>query len=256
MKNLNFYEGVVENNIDPLCKGRVQIRVPALHGLLTDKESIKPLDLPWALPGLLQCSFYDCGSFLIPPIGAQVYVAPLNNDNSDFLYFGGVIRTSSLKGGSFTEAKEDDLFSGDYNTPDDLSSPKDVFSGREENSSLNRGIIFKSPKGSTIMYDDTSGAESFTIIDRVGQVINMSCPISAADNKGNSQRRGTRSVLTNSQLQSDSFIQVKTGNAEIKATPKSISLDVAGTSILIEEGHLTINAKTVVVNTSSWDFNG
>jgi hypothetical protein len=58
------YRGKVENNIDPMLQGRVQISVPAVLG---DGR------LSWAMP----CAPYGgagVGFFAIPPIGANIWV--------------------------------------------------------------------------------------------------------------------------------------------------------------------------------------
>ena len=58
------YRGKVENNIDPMLLGRVQVSVPAVLG---DGR------LSWAMP----CAPYagpGVGLFAIPPVGANVWV--------------------------------------------------------------------------------------------------------------------------------------------------------------------------------------
>jgi hypothetical protein len=58
------YRGKVENNVDPLMLGRVQVSVPAVLGSGT---------LSWALP----CVPYagsGVGLFAVPPVGANVWV--------------------------------------------------------------------------------------------------------------------------------------------------------------------------------------
>ncbi len=58
------YRGTVENNLDPQGLGRVQVRVPAVLGETTSA---------WAMP----CSPYagpGVGLFLVPPVGANVWV--------------------------------------------------------------------------------------------------------------------------------------------------------------------------------------
>jgi hypothetical protein len=58
------YRGTVENNVDPLQQGRVQIRCPAVLGDGT---------LSWAMP----CVPYagdGVGLFLVPPAGANIWV--------------------------------------------------------------------------------------------------------------------------------------------------------------------------------------
>src|SRR5215207_6267759 len=58
------YRGKVENNVDPLQQGRVQVSVPAVLG-----EG----RLSWAMP----CAPYagsGVGFFAVPPVGANVWV--------------------------------------------------------------------------------------------------------------------------------------------------------------------------------------
>jgi len=58
------YRGKVENNIDPMMLGRVQVYVPAVLGSGS---------LSWAMP----CVPYagnGVGFFMIPPVGANVWV--------------------------------------------------------------------------------------------------------------------------------------------------------------------------------------
>jgi hypothetical protein len=58
------YRGQVANNIDPMLLGRIQVKVPAVLG-----EG----DLSWAMP----CVPYagaSVGLFLVPPVGANVWV--------------------------------------------------------------------------------------------------------------------------------------------------------------------------------------
>lgn len=58
------YRGKVENNLDPMQLGRVQVSCPAVLGAGT---------LSWAMP----CTPYagnGVGLFLVPPVGANVWV--------------------------------------------------------------------------------------------------------------------------------------------------------------------------------------
>jgi uncharacterized protein involved in type VI secretion and phage assembly len=58
------YRGVITDNKDPLMRGRVRARVPAIFG---EHET------GWALP----CAPYggkDVGIFFIPPVGAKIWV--------------------------------------------------------------------------------------------------------------------------------------------------------------------------------------
>jgi uncharacterized protein involved in type VI secretion and phage assembly len=58
------YRGTVVNNIDPNQQGRVQVQVPAIYGTNT---------LNWALPCVPYAGPGE-GFFMIPPIGANIWV--------------------------------------------------------------------------------------------------------------------------------------------------------------------------------------
>jgi hypothetical protein len=72
------YRGKVENNIDPMLQGRVQVSVPAVLG-----EG----SLSWAMP----CAPYagsGVGFFAIPPVGANVWVE-FEAGNPDYPIWSG-----------------------------------------------------------------------------------------------------------------------------------------------------------------------
>lgn len=58
------YRGKVENNLDPLLNGRVQVSVPAVLG--TDGLNWAMPCVPYAGPGV--------GFLFVPPVGANVWV--------------------------------------------------------------------------------------------------------------------------------------------------------------------------------------
>jgi hypothetical protein len=58
------YRGKVENNIDPMMLGRVQVSVPAVLGSGT---------LSWAMPSVPYAGS-SVGFFAIPPVGANIWV--------------------------------------------------------------------------------------------------------------------------------------------------------------------------------------
>ena len=72
------YRGKVENNIDPLMLGRIQVNVPAVPGI----------KMSWALP----CAPYagpQVGFYAIPPIGANVWVEFEGGDANYPIWVGG-----------------------------------------------------------------------------------------------------------------------------------------------------------------------
>ena len=58
------YRGKVANNIDPRRMGRLQVQVPAVYGTST---------LNWAMPSVPYAG-PDQGFFMIPPVGASLWV--------------------------------------------------------------------------------------------------------------------------------------------------------------------------------------
>lgn len=73
------YRGKVENNIDPMMMGRVQVSVPAVLG---------DGGLSWAMP----CAPYagsGVGFFAIPPTGANVWVEFEGGDPDYPIWSGG-----------------------------------------------------------------------------------------------------------------------------------------------------------------------
>lgn len=58
------YRGTVSNNVDPNTSGRLQVSVPAVYGTNT---------LNWAMPSVPYAG-PDQGVFMIPPIGANIWV--------------------------------------------------------------------------------------------------------------------------------------------------------------------------------------
>ena len=89
-----LYRGYVENRIDPMNLGRVQVRVPSLYGAVESDEKVSTASLPWAVPGSLNCASNKAGQFLIPPVGSIVWVMFEDADPRKPVYFGGVFTTA------------------------------------------------------------------------------------------------------------------------------------------------------------------
>src|SRR4029450_11270491 len=73
------HRGTVENNLDPVGQGRIQVRVPAI---------LQDSSLSWAIP----CGPYagpGVGFFMTPPIGAQVWVEFEGGDPEYPIWSGG-----------------------------------------------------------------------------------------------------------------------------------------------------------------------
>jgi hypothetical protein len=80
------YRGKVENNVDPLQLGRIQVSVPAVLGQGT---------LSWAMP----CTPFagpGVGLFLVPPTGANVWVEFEAGDPNQPIWSGGFWGTGEV----------------------------------------------------------------------------------------------------------------------------------------------------------------
>ena len=73
------YRGVVENNIDPMMQGRIQVSVPVVFG---DGQ------LNWAMP-CAPMAGPQMGIFAIPPKGANVWVEFEAGDPNSAIWCGG-----------------------------------------------------------------------------------------------------------------------------------------------------------------------
>jgi hypothetical protein len=72
------YRGQVENNVDPLLQGRLQVSVPAVLG---DGR------MSWAMP-CVPFAGSSVGLFLLPPVGANVWVE-FEAGDSDYPIWSG-----------------------------------------------------------------------------------------------------------------------------------------------------------------------
>ncbi len=215
-----IHKARVEYNKDPNRVGRVRIRVPYLHGVKGQANFIEPDKLPWAYPCVPGFAGEDFGSFLVPPVGTYVWVlfqyTEQNNPDSNYpVYLGGSygVKPSSPKQMN-TFNDEDDMSMGAYFTEGSQEeTPLDAFDGKGSDYPES-GIIFKSPKGHTIVYNDTDGEEGLSFLDRLGQAVHFHCPVSVGDNVGNASKRNTASALKDTQRDEEReipYIVIKSG---------------------------------------------
>lgn len=222
--------GRVENNLDPTQTGRLQIRIPEVHGLSSDDVTYTPTGmLPWSLPCTPWFASYDAGSFIVPPVGSYLVVAEVSANPSYYIYLGGVYgRGSSAPKvmNTMDPDNSDGVSMGQYYNPAGVNEvPLDLRSTEYAQS----GVIFKSPKGHTIKYSDQDNAEFFEIIDRSGQSIKFECPVSAELNQGNQSRRGASST------QSGGTIRVKSGDSEISISNDSVRIKASSVTITTDK---------------------
>ena len=227
MNDNGLYCGFVEDNQDPLKIGRLKIRIPHLHGTdPNNTEFIPTAGLQWSYPCMPFYAGFDCGSFIIPPVGTYVWVIPMSGKNSHYVYFGGVYgngATSPKPMNSLDPNNSDGVSMGQYFTPVGISEiPSDVKSLEYGQA----GVIFKSQKGHTVLYSDQDGAEFFEIIDRSGQSIKFECPVSKKSNIRNASRRTSNTLLGGT-------IRITSGSSQIEMNSDHILLKSKNSTIEI-----------------------
>jgi len=206
------YVGFVEYNKDPKHMGRLQVRVREIYG--DDREDETPTHLlPWAKQLQFFGGFNDGGSHTPYPVGSTVLVSFEQGDKYRPIILGGIPKSTDLKPltnlpesedgqGKFRFLQKDssnwkygvdEESMGEWESDDSPAKtdiPEEVQQDREET----KYVIFKTPKGNTIVIEEMDEAEDLKIIDRAGQVLQMFCPVTSPANQGNEERRVERNV--------------------------------------------------------------
>ena len=179
-----IYRAYVARNTDPLEMGRVQVRIPFLHGIVgNDFSAIKDKDLPYAMPCFPVAS-YDSGMCLIPEVGSIVFV---------FFEKGyGKADEESIKTYGYPSSK---IFRNSKGKKQKRATIDEIPQNVYKNGKVNRFILYKSTKGQSIEINDNDGEESFNIYDRDGQTFSMSAPESRARSSKGLYNRGVFTVL-------------------------------------------------------------
>ncbi len=224
------WPGRVEDTDDPKRMSRVRVRVFAFHG---GKNVTPTIALPWAESSSLNGGGYDYGSSgQLYPVGSNVWV----------IFAMGKVESPVVMGGCRSRKRvKDDKNDGQILTLDgtspsgaddtwipdeDSELPKDVHEDFSEGDNHpTRTVWQKSFKGHTITVEDRDGFEHLRIIDRVGQVFEMDCPVTVESNRNNLEQRGVRNAVDDSQVSQDSLVN---GRAYIRLK------DVAGQEVILD----------------------
>lgn len=87
------YRGIVKDNNDPENLGRCRVRVPSIHGDVSDRDVSV---LPWARPITVYPINSDRGMVNIPDVGDIVWVMFEASNREYPVYFGGTYGTSDI----------------------------------------------------------------------------------------------------------------------------------------------------------------
>jgi len=179
--------GVVEYNLDPLGIGRCKVRIPSIH---SSEISIETDLLPWAQAASVG-GMHQTGSFIVPEVGATVWVQFEGGDPQYPVYFGGWLGNPISQREIHTKTSPVDLTEfpkivvptggpsrqpiGPEAHPEVLGSP-----GFDPTAK----VVYRSPKGATILVEERDGQESIRILDRTGQELSLHSPVTEEDNAG------------------------------------------------------------------------
>ena len=187
-----IYRAKVVNNKDELEIGRIQIRVPCIHGI-DEKDGLRDDALPYASPCFMDASF-DSGSFIVPEVGSTVFVFFEGGEVSKPIYIGcsvsyehyDVQYYGNKNSNTFKDSEGKRLKRAYYN-----DTPKNVY----RKGIFRKFILFKSRKGSSIEICDDDDNEHLSIFDRLGQTITMFSPQDTSNNMDGKSNRGLFSVI-------------------------------------------------------------
>lgn len=222
------YRAKVENDQDQTGLGRVQVRVFAFHG---DNSRTPKEVLPWAEVVSMGGGGYDYGSDDTPPVGSWVFVMFEGGHENFPVVIGGVRGKPRFPQEMLTDAGklpdgQDDPEASWVPPHGQAESAKETYADADpEEHSRTRRVWKKSFKGHTIYIEDGDGKEFLRIVDRAGQMIEMSSPTPKGENAGNIQQRGIRTAERGDQLSQDN---IDTGGAHIRI------LDVAGNEFILD----------------------
>ncbi|OHD15864.1 MAG: hypothetical protein A2Y38_04555 [Spirochaetes bacterium GWB1_59_5] len=215
-------EGRIESVDDPARLGRVQIRIWVLHGGPNDTS---PAALPWCQVVLPGGAGYDHGPSHEYIVGQDVWIECRDGDMRYPIVLGSMHGAAGeeieMLTRSGTPAAEQT-----WKAPKGSTVPKDVFDGKAaDDKHPTRKVWKKSYKGHTIVVEDKDGAEFLRIIDRAGQMIEMSCPVTVEANKNNAQQRGVRDTVKGDQVGHDKLVE---GRAFIRLK------DISGQEVVLD----------------------
>lgn len=197
------FRGVIEFNLDPLSLGRCKIRIPNLH---STEQSIETENLPWAIPAHLNGGYHDGGSFMVPPVGATVFVMFEMGDPQHPLYFGTWYKNPTEQREINTKTSKETgkvlpkrpISMGTWKQPIGPEVPRETLLNPYLEPLTN--VLLKTQKGHTIFSDDKDGEEQISIIDRSGQILKFSGPVTSGFNNQNKEQRKFREASSGDAL--------------------------------------------------------
>ncbi len=196
------YRGFVTDNQDPDQSGRLRLKVPSVLG---------DADSGWALPSLPFGGVKDQGFFVIPEIGAQVWVE-FEAGNVD----------QPIWTGTFWQSKGD--------------------APQESAKTPPTTRVFKTPAGHVLQFDDEPGKEKFQLIHPAGtkMTVDEKGTVIVADAKGN--------TLTLDADKGNVVLEDANGNTLTMSSSGATVEDGNGNKIEMAASGITVKANKVVLD--------
>jgi hypothetical protein len=191
----NLYRGKVVDNKDPKELCRIKVRIPCIHGI-DENEGIKNDAIPYASPCLLDVSF-DSGTFLVPEVGATVFVFFESGEPTKPVYFGCSVSYMYEEEAQYLGSKDSKYFTASEGLRLKDAGVSDTPFNVYQKGILRKAILYKSRKGSSIEFCDEDDNEHLSIYDRLGQTITMYSPVTPERNFYGQLNRGVFSILKN-----------------------------------------------------------
>lgn len=222
-----IWVGRVEDLKDPKRSNRIRVRIFMIHG---DASQTPTEALPWAEVVDFAGGGYDFGSAgLLYPVGSTVWVMfEMCHDNYPVVIGGrrgSIARDADNPQEMLTLNGKSEIGEARWNPPEANELPLDIFQEDPEAKQPTRTIWAKSFKGHTILVENADAKEFLRIIDRAGQVIELSSPVTKTANEDNAQQRGTKNAIDGTQLAQDKFVDSRTTIRIIDAAGQELLLD-------------------------------
>ena len=191
----------VEFNADPEQRGRIKVRLYALHGPqgTDEKKRIKTDALPWAMPVFPLAGGRDFGSFMVPAVGSDVVIISAGGAPDQYFYLGGYYVTPREEREylrAMEQPKHEVSMAGAtevWTAPPGPNAPTDALEMLHATPEVH--VVAKSVKGASIVLDDKDEREAMSVIDRSGQGLFMEAEVQKGPNSKNAKQRGNKNVL-------------------------------------------------------------
>ena len=198
--------GLKVGHITAVCESVIRpykITVPGIY------QGVGESMMPWARVGNFGGGSYDSGGQPVYVKGATVGIIFEHGDRFKPIILCGIQKiTSENQEYSQTSFPEEGSYKPTEDRPTEMTTDGPI-------EAIEPGVytLYKSPKGMSIIVSERPEEEYLKIIDRAGQVIEMSSPVTIEANENNKAQRGTAdaskdTALPYSDIKDEAYIRV------------------------------------------------